>query len=750
MTRMLALLGAASVLGCLLWLPAVGAALATELAEAPDTVLVEQQLPAAAPNQARTVTLPIRANMVGASWEGSSDEIELRAKGADGAWSEWVTLHASHDEGPDPGSAEAENASARHALPVPVWVGDAEQVELRGAGKDVELVSINTTGTADASDRAVTGLRESASDALEGLGVESQSDAAQAAPAMPDIITRAEWDADESIRRAAPSYAPELKGAVIHHTVNSNSYSRGDAAALVRGIYTYHVKSNGWNDIGYNFLVDRFGRIYQGRAGDMTRPAIGAHTGGYNSGTAGVALLGTHTSTSPSSAARAGVKRILSWRLDKAHVRPTANISINGETKRAVSGHRDFMSTSCPGSSAYSLINTLRTDAWTMDGPKFASPSASLDLGAGYAVDDATFTATGNRTLTYSLKLIRRSDQQLLRTITQTGTNANITWDGTTPGFGMVPAWNIDWLLEASSAGVSATPFRRQLFVAPPPPDLRLRGRSDLFLSPNGDGLGDTSTFRYSIAGRAYLTAQIVDANNHGAVVRTLFSDRLSNAGTHTVTWDGTVGGAPAPNDSYDLRLFARDPLDGRDEDDLRFDKIELDRTIALRGLPAAFSPNGDERRDRLFVGASTTQARTITVTVRAGTTTHRTLYNGALNGSSSWAFDGRNTGGAKLPDGSYTVRLSSNLPGGLYVLQRVVRIDTVVPSGSARRVRGGLRLWVSERVKVTARVRRSDGSTTIRSRWFSRGLHTTTAFPGASRLSFVDLALNRRRVSVQ
>ena len=94
----------------------------------------------------------------------------------------------------------------------------------------------------------------------------------------------------------APSYAPAIRFAVVHHTAGTNDYSPAQAAAILRGIELYHVKSNGWNDIGYNFLVDRYGTVYEGRAGGVDRNVIGAHALGFNTGSVGVAVMGTFTS----------------------------------------------------------------------------------------------------------------------------------------------------------------------------------------------------------------------------------------------------------------------------------------------------------------------------------------------------------------------------------------------------------------------------------------------------------------------
>ena len=90
----------------------------------------------------------------------------------------------------------------------------------------------------------------------------------------------------------------------------------------MRGIEVYHVQGNGWNDIGYNFLVDRFGTIYEGRGGGIDRNVIGAHAQGFNTGTVGVALIGNFTAATPTQAQQAALVRLLAWRLDVAHVDP--------------------------------------------------------------------------------------------------------------------------------------------------------------------------------------------------------------------------------------------------------------------------------------------------------------------------------------------------------------------------------------------------------------------------------------------
>src|SRR6185503_14618684 len=109
---------------------------------------------------------------------------------------------------------------------------------------------------------------------------------------QPEIISRDQWGASACPPRAPPQYG-EVKLAFIHHTVSATDYAPDDSAAMVLAICRYHRNSNGWNDIGYNFLVDRYGKIFEGRAGGVDQAVIGAQAQGYNSQSTGIANLGT-------------------------------------------------------------------------------------------------------------------------------------------------------------------------------------------------------------------------------------------------------------------------------------------------------------------------------------------------------------------------------------------------------------------------------------------------------------------------
>jgi hypothetical protein len=197
---------------------------------------------------------------------------------------------------------------------------------------------------------------------------------AAAAAAAPAIRTRAQWGADESIRKGTPSYASSVKAVVVHHTASANGYSASQVPALLRGFYAYHVKSRGWSDLGYNVLVDRFGTAWEGRAGGVSRAVIGAHAGGFNTSTVGVSMIGTYDTVAPSAAMLATVSQLVAWRLSAAGVDPRGTVRLvsAGSTRYAsgtavtlptVMGHRQVSTTACPGVLGFAALPGVRERA---------------------------------------------------------------------------------------------------------------------------------------------------------------------------------------------------------------------------------------------------------------------------------------------------------------------------------------------------------------------------------------------------
>jgi hypothetical protein len=190
----------------------------------------------------------------------------------------------------------------------------------------------------------------------------------------PRIVTRRGWGANEKLREKRFVYTKKVKAAFVHHTASGNGYPCAQASSVIRGIYRYHVKSMGWRDIGYNFLVDKCGNIYEGRAGGVAKPVLGAHTLGFNTNSMGIAVLGSFDFTKPSKATVKGIARLTAWKLGLYGANPRGktylksgggNLYRKGNNVRlnVISGHRDGFATACPGGKLYRKLGKARTTA---------------------------------------------------------------------------------------------------------------------------------------------------------------------------------------------------------------------------------------------------------------------------------------------------------------------------------------------------------------------------------------------------
>ncbi|WP_058235348.1 S-layer homology domain-containing protein [Devriesea agamarum] len=325
-------------------------------------------------------SLPARAvdtpdhGLVGVTWPGcpAPDRVELRSLNADGSWGRWMVAELAHGTDGQVRGTE------------PVWVGDATAVAVRAVrgGSDVstELVLARIGTPVTAEDKHVTsahtgGPGRGAASALSGFGAGTSVDTAglasggrSASPApwylAPRVISRAGWGADESMRKGEPTYAPELKAAVLHHTYGSNNYTREQSPAIIRGILRYHTQDLGWNDIGYNALVDRFGQIFEGRFGGLNRNVVGAHAKGSNTGTFGISMMGDNTTVDPTPAQLAAVADMMAWRLGGTYIFDVnTKVTIDTKSQPRIFGHRDAHSggTACPGDAGYRALPKVRS-----------------------------------------------------------------------------------------------------------------------------------------------------------------------------------------------------------------------------------------------------------------------------------------------------------------------------------------------------------------------------------------------------
>lgn len=319
--------------------------------------------------QTTVVGLPLQANMVSVSIPARQKVPHLKLGDDQGAWHE---VSFSDDHAPD---AVESVARENRLFSDPIWVGSVDSLRVqgdKGTDRAVRLHLINTLGA--------PGLSTPGS--LMGRLWHSLTVPRRAEALVKDqpIISRADWGADESWVNGPPGPAQELKAIFVHHTDSSNTYKRSQVAAMVRGIYSYHTRTRGWSDIGYNFLIDRFGNIYEGRGGGITEPIIGAHARGANEGSTGISLIGNFTSQSPPKAMRLALARLVAWKADIHHIPVVGKVNLFGKKFNRINGHRDANSTACPGNRAYDLLPWLRKAAHNFGLPKMYLPRTSTDL----------------------------------------------------------------------------------------------------------------------------------------------------------------------------------------------------------------------------------------------------------------------------------------------------------------------------------------------------------------------------------
>ena len=405
---------AAAVLGATATVPALAQATGTAGAPVPSI------LPAATDPQADAALLtdPLEVDrffVAGFTWTGGADlpdgvRIYLRVR-ENGSWSPWYLSEAAdsgRDDRATPGTGEfvtggadaiqasvvgsslpaglklalvpsrpqgeeilgADELTTTQAAPTPV-IEDASATENQGTQVDPAAMTL------PASPASVT--RPAAASVAAPATVPVVAPAATTANGLPvAVTTRAEWGANASYMSWDPEYA-RAGHVVVHHTAGTNSYSAGQSASIVRGIYYYHAVVLDWGDIGYNFLVDKFGTVFEGRSGSVAAPAgrmsIGAHARGVNTGTMGISMMGDYSTVSPSDAQLSSVGKMAGWFLKRAgisdvtgwaglHVWTTERYQAGSTISMPrILGHRDVGYTTCPGNVGYSKLGTIRAIA---------------------------------------------------------------------------------------------------------------------------------------------------------------------------------------------------------------------------------------------------------------------------------------------------------------------------------------------------------------------------------------------------
>ncbi|MGB7983459.1 MAG: N-acetylmuramoyl-L-alanine amidase, partial [Candidatus Nanopelagicales bacterium] len=387
--------------------------------------------------------------------------IAIRVRDSAG-WSQWTELAAEPEHGPDPGSAEAREARVGTD---PLMAQGATSAQVRidtpsgtlPAGTELTLVDAPTAPADDSMGKV---------SALGTIG-------------KPSIVTRAQWGANESWRGRAPYYTNSIRAGFIHHTASTSNYSKSQAAAQLRSIYAYHTKSLNHSDIDYNFVVDRFGRLYEGRAGGIDRPVLGGHTAGFNEHTFGAVVLGNFSTFSPSGSDMAAIKdslaRLFAWKLGLYGVSPDATVKLTSAgfvrptkypkgavaTISATSSHQTVNYTSCPGTAIQAQLASIRALGGRYSNVAISAPTpadSSLVSGSTSAV---TFTTSTNRALTWTADLLSPCSDTPVRRITGKSSKAgpiSIRWDlRDSAGTAVRPA---NYTLRVSGSAADGTPVQ--------------------------------------------------------------------------------------------------------------------------------------------------------------------------------------------------------------------------------------------------------------------------------------------------
>ncbi|MGP3631777.1 N-acetylmuramoyl-L-alanine amidase [Streptomyces sp. 24-1644] len=303
-------------------------------------------------------------SMLGVTWDdpraqlGGTAQVRTRSS-VTGVWSGWRELDLdvrTPELGPDSGTAGVRAGTQ------PLWTGPSDGVQVR------------VTGQHGAPSKLPGGLRvELVNPAVAGAPATAASSAVANTAPQPAVIPRSGWSADESLVKDPATYTTDTKVVFAHHTAGTNDYTCDKSPDIIRAIFLYHVQSQGWNDIGYHFLVDKCGTVFEGRAGGIDKPVLGAQTYGFNTNTAGIAVLGNYNDALSTPSVRGAVAAVAAWKLglygyDAAGTVALTAAADNGKytkgqkvTLNRISGHRDGYPTECPGNNLYADLPAIRT-----------------------------------------------------------------------------------------------------------------------------------------------------------------------------------------------------------------------------------------------------------------------------------------------------------------------------------------------------------------------------------------------------
>ena len=636
-------------------------------AMAEDATIVTRNVPLAGERALASSKPPARFNLVGLHWRGPGS-VQFRTRSLAGRWSAWEGAAPEAEDQPDSGTPErARSGSWR--LGNPWWVGPSDRIEYRLRGKVTRLRAFFVWSPTS--------------------GVPGRT--LQVAGA-PTIVPRSGWNADEKIRRAGPSFAPTLRLALVHHTAGANGYSAAQSPAIVRGIQLYHVKGNGWNDIGYNFLVDRFGQVFEGRYGGIERNVVGAHAEGFNTGSVGVALLGEYSSLAVAQKARDALAALLAWRLDIAHVDPATTLSFvsGGNARfpaglpvflRTVSGHRDTGFTDCPGNVLYGLLNQLAGDVSRIGLPKLYSPVVT-----GTVPGTVRFKARLSSALPWIVD-VYDSVGNAVGSSAGIGPNVDWTWDAT-----LLPPGSYSYSIRSEE---SLTPAVGPLGSGEAALSISGLAADPETVSPNDDEVADETTITYTLTSAANVTLKLRDGL--GAEIATIANKAWKRAGEHAVRFNP----AALPDGLFLIELSVNG-TGGRQT--TASTRLAVSRTLGgVRAARLAFSPNADGRADRIAFRFELAGSAEIRLRILKEGKWIATPFKGPLDtGVRQVEWDGAKRVG-RLLDGTYEAVVEATDAFTTSTVAVPFTADTRQPMIKIVQ-RSPLRVWVSEPARLTLR----------------------------------------------
>ena len=442
--------------------------------------------------------------LAGLTWVGPvslGTEFKVRVRES-GVWSAWFKLEYGEYQGVGKDGTES----------VDTRVGSDPL--LTGLADGVEVIMENTYGVVPSQmkvtlvnsqvtkqDRNLgqqsirmattdTGMQSQAVAALVGAAVSPQG----ALVARPRIVTRAEWGADETWRDPVPRVGTTLLAGIVHHTASTNNYTADQAPAQMRNLYAYFTKSLNYADMGYNFLVDKYGTIYEGRSGcavgavdcdSASVPVQGAHTAGLNINTFGVSAIGNYDVLAPENpgAMVESIASLMAWKLAPYGLDPNATASImstdtSGSSKfsagqtaitQVISAHRDVGKTVCPGRYLYPYMAEIRARATTLLAPVIQGVSVAPTLVNGTGTDSVNVSAIIPANATWSVDVKNADSGAPIQAVTGTQVTSgpvSYAWDRKDSAGSLVPMGRYAVTVNASIGGVALPSATNVISVA--------------------------------------------------------------------------------------------------------------------------------------------------------------------------------------------------------------------------------------------------------------------------------------------